>query len=174
MNDSIHVPKPTSIINLPFNDLWHKLNTLLSQPNFAFILTFIISGNTRLVKIDFITTICKDIKGYNDYNWKFHDQQAQIILEFINQTMLWQALLIFNKDFPNIKFNIIQDLRHLLSKPIYQYITKDRYNIILYKYNLSPPPLPSFFKISISDMFQNKSIKMILKGTSHTMVTLLT
>jgi len=123
LNDSIHAPKPTPIINLPPRDLRYKLNkirhdkTSEEKPSFALIPADQIPGTARLDKIDFITTICQHVPGYNDLNWLFHNDQAQIALEFINRSSLNQAQQLFNKDHPTLSFHIVEDFRQLLSPP---------------------------------------------------------
>ncbi len=122
--DSIHVPQPKPIINLPHNDLCHTLNqtkysrNLPIKSHFAFIIAFTISGTTWIEKIDFVTQICRNIEGFNDYNWKFHNQQAIIVVEFVNHDSIQHAKSIFESNHPNISFSIIKDLWHVLSNYI--------------------------------------------------------
>jgi len=97
LHNSIHAPTNQSILNLSSRDLRHKINSLRHKskdhhPGFALIYATGIPGQSRIDKLDYVREILAPMTGYIDLTWKFHDQQAAIIIEFVNQSHIQQAI----------------------------------------------------------------------------------
>ncbi len=119
LHNSIHASTNQSIINLSPRDLRHKINSLRHKSKdhysgFALIYAAGIPGQSRINKLDYVRDILASMTGYVDLTWKFYDQQAAIIVEFINQSHIQQVIQHTTIIHQDLNIRIIDDLRHLI------------------------------------------------------------
>src|SRR6266540_3455549 len=131
--DSIHAPKRPSIVNLPPNDLCHRLNALChkptaEQPGFLLIKASSIPGYNQLDKLNFVKDISHTLTGFLDLNWMYHDQQATVIVELMNQPQVQQAQQSINSTYPDMYITNVLDMRIILNCPRQSPTHTPRYN----------------------------------------------
>src|SRR6266540_232233 len=120
LRDSIHALKGASVVNLPPNDLCHRLNKLRDkptseQPGFLLIKATSIPGFNRLDKLNLIRDLSQPLTGFLDLNWMYHDRQAAVIVEYDNQQSSLHAQLTINDTHLDIDITNVTDLRTILS-----------------------------------------------------------
>ncbi len=150
--DSIHAPKGKSIVSLPSKDLRHHLNALRHKPaseqlGFLLITASSIPGHNRLDKLNLIRDLSQSFSGYLDINWMYHDQQAAIIVEFVNQQQAQQGQQTINSTYPDIDVTNVLDMRTIINRPRSSKSHTPRYKDM----NLSNPQSTSISELHVTD-----------------------
>ncbi len=120
LNDSLHAPKRQSIVNLPSNDLRHRLNALRHKPTsdqsgFLLIKAISIAGYNRLDKLNFIRNIFQPLQGFMDLNWMYHDHHATVIVEFNDPLLSQQAQQKIQVTNPDLDIIHVKDMRTIIN-----------------------------------------------------------